>query len=182
MESVVAKPTQGSLIIRGVVNIILGLIAFTWPGLTLYILVLFFAINIIATGTMEVFRPMIEKNSKHAVLTVILGVIGIVLGFYLLARPVLTADILGILVAFWALLFGISDLVLGFGDSGIGGGYRLMFVLAGVISIIFGIYLLFYPVASLVTFIWAIGLYASITGVIYIIASFFLPISKASKK
>ena len=40
MESVVAKPTQGSLIIRGVVNIILGLIAFTWPGLTLYILVL----------------------------------------------------------------------------------------------------------------------------------------------
>lgn len=179
---VVAPPSQGSLIVRGIVNILLGLIAFTWPGLTLYILVIVFALNLIISGVFEVFRPMVEKNSNHAMLTVIFGVLSIMVGFYLLGRPVLTAEILALLVAFWALLMGMADLFLGFGDSSASAGYRFLFVLVGFVSILFGLYLLFYPIASLVTFIWVVGIYAFITGVIYIVGSFFLPKVKKSKK
>lgn len=182
MENTVAMPSKGSLVLRGLANILLGLIAVAWPGLTLYILVIVFAINIIAVGVIELFRPFFEKNTKHAVLTVILGILGIVVGFYLLGRPVLTADILSLLVAFWALLFGISDLFLGFGNSGMSTGYRILFVIVGVLSILFGFYLIFYPIVSLVTFIWILGIYALVTGVIYIIGSFLVPGAKKSKK
>lgn len=182
MENAVAMPSKGSLVLRGLANVLLGLIAIGWPGLTLYILVIVFAINIIAVGAIELFRPFVEKGSKHAVLTVLLGILGIVVGFYLLGRPVLTAEILSLLVAFWALLFGISDLFLGFGNSGASMGYRILFIVVGFLSILFGFYLIFYPLVSLVTFIWIVGIYALITGIVYIIASFFVPGAKKSKK
>lgn len=175
MENVVAAPTRGSLALRGVANIILGLIALMWPGLTLLILVVVFAINIVAVGVVEIFRPFFEKNTKHAILTFLLGLLGIVVGFYLLGRPVITASVLSLLVAFWALLFGIGDLMMGFGKSGASGGYRVLFVVVGVLSILFAGYLIFYPLTSLVAFIWILGLYATVTGVLYIISSFFLP-------
>ncbi len=181
MENVVAQPTKSSLALRGIANILLGLIAITWPGLTLYILVVVFAINIIAVGTIEVFRPMVEKTS-HAVLTVLLGILGILVGFYLLGRPVLTADLLGLIVAFWALLFGISDLMIGLGSKGVEGGYRTLFVIVGLISVLFGIYLLFYPVVTLVSFIWVLGVYAFVTGAMYVLASLFMDVPKKSKK
>lgn len=182
METAVAMPTRSSLVWRGLANILLGLIAFVWPGMTLYILVIVFAINIITVGVVELFRPFFEKNTKHAVLTVILGILGIVVGFYLLGRPELTVGILSLLVAFWALLFGIGDLFLGFGDSGAGAGYRVLFVIVGLLSFVFGAYLIFYPLTSLVTFIWILGLYAVVTGILYVITSFFLPKVKTVKK
>lgn len=181
MDTAVAMPTRSSLVWRGLANVLLGLIAFTWPGVTLYVLVVLFAINIIAVGVVELFRPFFEKNTKHAVLTIVLGILGIVVGFYLLGRPELTVGILSLLVAFWALLFGIGDLFLGFGDSGASSGYRVLFVIVGLLSFVFGAYLIFYPLTSLVTLVWILGLYAIVTGVLYVILSFFIPKVKTTK-
>ncbi len=184
MNNAVAIPTRGSMIFRGVANILLGLIALIWPGLTLLVLVVVFAINIIAVGAIEIFRPFFEKNTQHAILTFLLGLLGVVVGFYLLGRPAITASVLSLIIAFWALLFGIGDLMLGFGKSEIGGGYRVLFVILGILSILFSGYLIFYPITSLVTFIWVLGLYATVTGVMYVIASFFIPkaVTTKSKK
>ncbi len=178
MNSDVVSTSRSSLLLRGLANIILGVIAFSWPGLTVYLLVIIFAINIIAVGAMELFRPFVDKNTKHAVLTFILGILGMIVGFYLLGRPDVTVEVLGLVVAFWAVLFGISDLFLGFTDSKTSGGYRFLFIIVGIISLIFGGYLVFYPVVTLVSFVWILGLYTIVTGAIYIIGSFFLPKSK----
>lgn len=178
MNSDVVSTSRSSLLLRGLANIVLGVIAFSWPGLTVYLLVIIFAINIIAVGAMELFRPFVDKNTKHAVLTFILGILGMIVGFYLLGRPDVTVEVLGLVVAFWAVLFGISDLFLGFTDSKTSGGYRFLFIIVGIISLIFGGYLVFYPVVTLVSFVWILGLYTIVTGAIYIIGSFFLPKSK----
>lgn len=182
MNNVVAMPSRSSMVWRGLANIFLGLIALIWPGLTLLVLVIAFAINIIAVGVIEIFRPFFEKNSQHAILTFLLGILGVVVGFYLLGRPVITASVLSLLVAFWALLFGIGDMMLGFGKSELSGGYRILFVVMGVLSVLFAGYLIFYPVTSLVTFIWVLGLYAMVTGVLYIISSFFVPKTSVKAK
>ncbi len=181
MDNSVAMPSQNSLILRGIANLMLGLVALMWPGLTLYILVIFFAVNIMFVGIVELFRPVVEKDTKHGVLSVILGILGIVAGLYLLSNPMVSVSIVALLVAFWAILFGIGDLMLGFVDSSSNAGYRVLFVLIGVLSVLFGFYLIFYPATSLLAFIWILGLYAAITGVLYIIGSFFLPKAKAKK-
>ncbi|MBA3678929.1 DUF308 domain-containing protein [Candidatus Saccharibacteria bacterium] len=178
MENAAAMPTRSSLVWRGLANILLGLVAIGWPDLTLYVLVIVFAINIIAVGAVDLFRPFFEKNTKHAVLTVVLGLLSIMVGFYLLGRPELTVSIMGLVVAFWAMLFGISDLFIGFGDSSNPAGYRILFIFTGVLSILFGFYLLTYPIASLVTLVWIVGVFALLSGITYIIGSFFLPDAK----
>ncbi len=181
MENAVTMPSQNSLLLRGLANILLGLVAIAWPGLTLYVLVIFFAVNIMFVGIVELFRPVIEKDSRHAVLTVILGILGIVVGLYLLANPYLSVNIIALLVAFWAVLFGLGDLMLGFADSSSSAGYRVLFVIVGVMSVIFGFYLIFYPAMSLLAFIWIVGVYALVTGVLYVIGSFIMPKAKLSK-
>lgn len=181
MESAVTMPSQNSLMLRGVANVLLGLVALLWPGLTLYIIVIFFAVNIMFVGIVELFRPVMEKESKHAVLTVILGLLGIGVGLYLLANPYVSAAIVALLIAFWAILFGIGDLMLGFADSSSSASYRILFVLVGVLSVLFGFYLIFYPAVTLVTFIWFVGVYALVTGILYIIGSFFMPSVKVKK-
>jgi uncharacterized membrane protein HdeD (DUF308 family) len=182
MEAGVVSVTRSSLLLRGLANVILGAIVFSWPGLTVYLLVIIFAINIIAIGAMELFRPFVDKNSNHAILTFLLGILGMVVGFYLLGRPELTVDILSLVIAFWAILYGMSDLFLGFTDTKTSGGYRFLFVIIGILSLIFGGYLIFYPVVTIVSFVWILGLYAIVTGAMYIIGSFFIPSAKTSKK
>ena len=181
MDSSVVSISRSSLLLRGLINVIFGAIVFSWPGLTVYLLVILFAINIIIIGAMELFKPFVEKNTNHAILTFLLGLLGMVVGFYLLGRPSLTVEVLSLVIAFWAVLFGISDLFVGFTDSKVSGGYRFLFVIVGILSILFGGYLIFYPVATIVAFVWILGLYAIITGGLYIVTSFFLPKAKAKK-
>lgn len=117
MDSSVVSISRSSLLLRGLANVIFGAIVFSWPGLTVYLLVILFAINIIIIGAMELFKPFVQKNTNHAILTFLLGILGMVVGFYLLGRPQLTVEVLSLVIAFWAVLFGISDLFVGFTDS-----------------------------------------------------------------
>ncbi|MDQ5943704.1 MAG: hypothetical protein QG675_472 [Patescibacteria group bacterium] len=181
MDSNVVSVSRSSLLLRGLANVIFGAIVFSWPGMTVYLLVIIFAINIILIGAMELFKPFVDKNTNHSILTFLLGLLGMVVGFYLLGRPELTVGVLSLVIAFWAVLFGISDLFVGFTDSKTSGGYRFLFIIAGVLSLMFGGYLIFYPVVTIVSFVWILGLYAVITGAMYIVGSFFIPKSKSKK-
>ena len=181
-DYVIAPPTRSSLVLHGIANIILGLIAYTWPGLTLYVIAIVLAIDLMAVGVIELFRPLFEKHTPHAVLSIILGILGIVAGFFLLSRPTITAGIISLLIAFWALLFGIADLYLGFGNSGASAGYRILFIIVGLFSVIFGFYLLLYPITAVKDFIWVLGIYGIVSGILYLIGSFFIPPASKSKK
>lgn len=175
----VGTPSRSTLVLRGLLNVVLGLVAVTWPGLTLYILILMFAINILIVGMFAIFEPLFDKRNPHSVLTALLGILGVILGIFLIARPEIVASVVVLLIAIWALAFGVVDLYAGFVASSerINGSWYL--ILVGVLSLIFGVYMLFNPLAGALALVWVIGLYAILTGLILMIASFF--VVKASK-
>ena len=179
----VGSPSRSTLILRGLLNIILGLVAVTWPGLTLYILILIFAINILIVGMFAIFEPLFDKRNQHSVLTALLGILGVILGIFLIARPEIAAGVVVLLIAIWALCFGVVDLYAGFVASNekIKGSWFL--ILTGIISLIFGVYMLFNPLAGALALVWVIGLYAILSGIILVAASFFVKSkSKKTKK
>ena len=75
------------------------------------------------------------------------------------------------MLAAWAILTGILELVapLAFPMSG---GRAVLSVLAGVVSVIFGILIAAQPSSGLLAVVWLIGVYAVVVGVMYIAVYF----------
>ena len=168
-------PSRNAILLRALLNMLLGAILLIWPGLTLYVLVLLFAINILIFGIASLFEPAFDKTNKSAILTVLLGLLGIAAGIFLLVRPGITATIIALLIAIWALIFGVSDIYIGF-SAKIETGARILFVLVGIIALLFGIYVLNNPLEGILDIIWAVGFYSIIVGVVMgVTGLFFYP-------
>ncbi len=172
-------PSKNAILLRSLANVLLGSVLLVWPGLSLYVLVLLFAVNILIIGLATLFEPAFDKSNKSSVLTILLGLVGVAAGIFLLVRPGITATVIALLIAIWAIVFGLSDIYLGFAAK-IEGGARILFILVGVIALYFGIYILSNPLEGILNFIWAIGFYAIIVGVITgTVGLFFYPKTKA---
>ena len=78
---------------------------------------------------------------------------------------------IGLLVAFWALLFGVVDLVVARRSIKAGLDFAWVFLLAGIISVVFGVFMLLYPVKGILSIIWVVGLYAIVVGVLLLLSS-----------
>jgi uncharacterized membrane protein HdeD (DUF308 family) len=171
-------PSKKTLLLRSLAYIVLGAIMLIWPAVTILVVVFAFAINILIVGLATLFEPAFDKSNKSAILTVILGLLAVVVGIYLLVNPVVTVGLIDLLVAIWALVFGLADLYLGF-TGNTNGGSRLLFILVGVVSLIFGIYMLNNPVSGLGDIVMVLGIYSLVVGIMVgSIGLFFYPKSK----
>lgn len=171
---IINTPSRGAVAWRGLANILLGVIILAWPHLTAYVVILFFALNIILVGLFAILEPLINKKSQHAIASVALGILGVAFGAYLLIKPEFAASLIGILIAFWAILFGIFDLVVARYAMKEKVDYAWSYVVVGVISIVFGIYLLLSPLQGILTFIWIVGIYVLVVGIILLLTSLFM--------
>jgi uncharacterized membrane protein HdeD (DUF308 family) len=86
-----------------------------------------------------------------------------------LVWPAPTAFFLVIVVAAWALVGGIAEIVAGFG-SGETAGTRAMFIVAGLVSVAFGVVLFARPGVGAVTLALLFGPYSMIYGFSQIMA------------
>jgi len=164
-------PTRSAIAWRGLANILLGIIIVTWPQLTVYVVIVFFSFNLMLVGLYYLLEPLFDKANQHALSTTVIGVLTITFGVYLIIRPEFAAGIIGLLVAFWALLFGMLDIVVARRSLKADLDFAWVFMLAGVISLFFGLFMLLYPVKGILSIIWAVGLYAIIVGVLLLLSS-----------
>ncbi len=98
----------GALILRGlgwglglsgaIVTLLLGLLAFLWPGITIDILVLLVAAWALVLGVIEIITGLVLPGSTIRALTIGLGLISVVLALLLFAAP----DV-GVMIASWLL-------------------------------------------------------------------------------
>jgi uncharacterized membrane protein HdeD (DUF308 family) len=167
-------PSRSAVAWRGVANVLLGVIILAWPHITVYVVILFFALNIILVGLFGILEPLLNKKSQHNVLSVILGVLGVAFGAYLLIKPEFAATLIGIFIGFWALLFGIVDLVISAEAVKQKIDFAWSYVIIGVLSVLFGIYMLFEPLQGVQTFLWIVGVYVIIVGSILLLTSLFM--------
>ena len=96
---------------------------------------------------------------------------GIAVGAVALVWPGITALAFLYLLAAWAILTGIFEVITPLAYP-MGGGRALLTVLAGVLSIIFGILIASQPSSGLLAVVWLIGVYAILFGIMYIVMYF----------
>jgi uncharacterized membrane protein HdeD (DUF308 family) len=157
------------LLLRGIVTIAFGVLAFIWPGLTLLTLIFLWGAYAIADG---VFALGVAVSSKGGEIAprwwlALIGIAGILAGVLAFIWPAITAQLLLVFIASWAILTGALQ---------IWGAIQLrkeievewMLVLSGLLSIALGVALLARPGVGALGVIWLIGSFAILVGCIYV--------------
>jgi uncharacterized membrane protein HdeD (DUF308 family) len=159
-------------VIRGIVAIVFGIIAFTHPGLAATTLVLFFGAWVLIDGIFRVVGAIGHRASDpdwgwHLVI----GLLGIIVGLLTFHAPGITALALVIYIAAWALMIGASEIAIAVKmRREIKGEWFL--ILMGLASIVFAVLLLWNPIAGAAAVIWLIAWYAVVMGVLAIFFGF----------
>jgi uncharacterized membrane protein HdeD (DUF308 family) len=160
------------LALRGVFAIIFGLIALFFPGIALRAFIIVFGVYAIIDGIAAVVIAIQERGSLSRWGWVLFeGIISILAGIVAFVYPGITALALLFVVAIYAILTGILEIVAAFVIRGFAAREWALGI-AGVLSIIFGIILFIRPGAGLLTILWLVGIYAIIFGILFIVRAF----------
>ena len=158
-----------ALALRGLVAVLFGLLTFFLPGITLVTLVLLFGAYALVDGVFNVIAFFRVASHQWALL--IEGVIGMIAGVLTFAWPAITAIVLLYVIAFWAILTGIFEIVAGIRLRKVVTNEWLLLVL-GVLSFLFGLLILFAPGAGALAIVLWIGAYALVFGIFLLALAF----------
>src|SRR5919108_35460 len=96
------------LVARGVMAILFGVLAFSWPGITLAILVLFFGAYALVDGIFAIVLAIGDwKERDDGWLLLLEGVLGVGIGIMTYLAPEITSVGLLLYIAAWSLATGI---------------------------------------------------------------------------
>jgi len=161
-----------ALALRGLAAIVFGLLAFILPGITLTALILLLGAYMLVDGVFAIVAAVrADRHDERWWLLLAEGVLGVLAGIVAFLWPGLTALALLYLVAAWAIVTGILQIV---------GAIRLRreiegewaLILGGGLSVNFGVLLAVLPGPGILALLWLIGAYALVSGVLLIILAF----------
>ena len=156
------------LLLRGILLIIIGLLAFVSP----LVWVTFVGIYILIDGVtmlMSGFSDQPAGQSRWPLL--ILGVLGLLAGLIILWNPALGAITLTTIIAAWAIIGGILTIIAALRvREEIDNEWWL--VLSGILAIIFGVLVFTNVLAGILTIAWTFGVFAVIVGILSIVLAF----------
>ena len=124
-----------------------------------------------ADATADQAHTMMQDVADHWGLAVVMGAASIVLGILAIGYPAATIVTVAIFFAAWLLVSGIFEVVTSFtrdGDT----GSRMLHAIIGVLSIIVGWALLRTPFQSVEVFIFVLGIFWLVQGVMTFVAAF----------
>jgi uncharacterized membrane protein HdeD (DUF308 family) len=155
------------LLVRGLVAMLFGVLAFVWPGLTLASLVLLYGAYCLVDGVVALTGGFGGGFWR----SLLLGAVSIGAGIATFLYPGLTALILLYLIAAWAIIRGIIEIGVAIEFRKVLEG-EWMLIAAGALSIAFGVLLYLYPGAGALSVVWIIGIYAFVFGALLVALSF----------
>lgn len=153
------------VLIRGICSILFGVLAFVWPNITLVVLILMYSAYALVDGFAAI---VLGFQSRHVTgaswgSMVMLGVVSVIAGIVAFLWPGLTALALLYVVAFWAIVRGVLEIV-----SAVRLRHEIdnewLLGMAGVASVLFGILLIAWPAAGILSLVWLVAVYAIVFG------------------
>jgi uncharacterized membrane protein HdeD (DUF308 family) len=160
------------LLLRGLIAIAFGVVSWVQPGISLASLVLLFGAYSLADGVLNAWTALEgRREHEHWWVLFLEGLLGIGVGVLTFLAPALTALALLFYIAIWAIATGVLEIV---------AAIRLrkeienewMLIVAGLVSVVFGVLLMAQPAAGALALLWLIASYAIFFGVLLVILAF----------
>lgn len=165
------RSNWGWVALRGVAAIVFGVLAFMWPGLTLVLLALFWGAYALVDGVFALIAAFrVRDNGKPMWMLVLIGILGIAAGIVTFLWPGMTAIVLLMFIAAWAIAMGVFQII---------AAIRIrkeiehewLLILSGVLSVVFGALMILSPGAGAVAVVWVIAAYSIVFGVMLVALS-----------
>ena len=158
------------ILLRGIVAILFGVLAFVWPGVTLVTLVVLYGAFALVDGVLAIVAAITGGAAAPRWWLAIVGVAGIAAGVLTFLWPGITALVLLVFIATWAIATGLLQII---------GAIKLrkeidnewMLIASGVLSVLFGVAVLARPGAGALALIFVIGAYAIFYGILLVLFS-----------
>lgn len=166
-----------AVLARGLAAVVFGVLVFVWPTLSLLTLILVYGAYAVVDGVFALIAAFKSSGSGRWSL-ILIGLVALAAGGLALAWPGVTALVLVLIIGWSAIFRGLFEIV---------AAIRLrktipnewMLILAGAISVLFGLALLVAPGAGALALLWLIGAWAILFGVALVVLS--LRLRKAAR-
>jgi uncharacterized membrane protein HdeD (DUF308 family) len=163
------------VLLRGIIAIGFWLALLFWPGLSLAVFLLLFAAFAFFDGILMLFQAVTIKDGRwlgrvvHGVLAIIAAAAAVMLpGWTLLA--------IAMLIGVYWMLTGILQIAVAIDFRKALKG-ELLLIAAGILSVIVGVLLFFYPITGLAALAQVIGIFSIASGIILLVLSAKLALS-----
>ena len=167
------------LLLLGIASVVVGLLALFWPGQTIVVVAIVFAIWLFVSGIFQIVQAFAHGlDGGSRALLIISGVISIILGLFALRSAFQAVEILTIFIGIAFVFRGLMGLIIGLsGSAQTGRGWNIF---VGILLIIGGIVVFVWPAPSLLTICWVIGIWLVVLGLFEIVGAF--QVRSAAKK
>jgi uncharacterized membrane protein HdeD (DUF308 family) len=171
MWKVTMLSSPNVLLARGLLAVALGVVSVAWPGITVGAFVILFAVYAFMTAATDSARAIAGDRVGPVFGWLLLALLSLVSGVVALAWPGITALVLTIWIAAWALTTGAMEIGLAF-QRGESAGERTLFLLTGAVAIVFAFSLFVRPDIGAASLATVFGLFSLVYGVSAVFASF----------
>jgi uncharacterized membrane protein HdeD (DUF308 family) len=158
--------------VAGLVSIIFGFAILIWPAITLGVLIKVFGIFAFVQGAViAVSAIATHREHSYWVLSLLWGLVGIMAGLYVINNPGITGVVLLFVIAAYALVRGVLDIVFGIAlREEIKNEW--LYILTGIVSVVFGLVIFSRPLDGAIALVWLIATYSIVSGALYIATAF----------
>jgi uncharacterized membrane protein HdeD (DUF308 family) len=155
------------ILLRGVLAVIFGVLTFVWPGITLVTLVLLYGAFAFVDGVLAIAAAIRGGFPAPRWWLALVGVFGIAAGVLTVVWPQITALVLLLFIAAWAIATGVMQII---------GAIKMrheiegewLLIASGVLSVIFGLMIIAWPGAGALAMVLVIGSFAIMYGILMI--------------
>ena len=171
-----------TLVVRGMFAVVFGLLALIWPGITLATLVIFFGAYILGDGIFGMVGAIGGWGDRDDHWLLLLeGLLGVGIGILTFRAPQITAMVLLMFIAAWALATGVLEIVAAIRlRKEIQG--EIWLILSGLASVVVALLLMIFPAAGALSLLWLISIYAVVFGVMLIVGGMKLRRLRSQRK
>ncbi len=155
-------------LLQGVLAILFGIALLARPGITLLFFVYLFGIYAILSGISDIWMGITGKRSF--LLMLLLGAIDIFAGIIALSLPGITLFAFVVIVGAWAITRGMVLMMTAIGGRAEENAW--LFGVSGTLSVVFGIFLLAWPMKGLAIIVLLMGIYWILHGLTLTFMSF----------
>jgi uncharacterized membrane protein HdeD (DUF308 family) len=161
-----------TLALRGAIAILFGIVAFIWPLATALAFVILLAAFAFVEGVFAFIGVFsMGLSGSQRLLLVLLGLLGLGVGVGAIMYPGIAAVVIVAWVAWWAIIAGVIQFVIAIEMRRVVKNEWLL-ILAAVLSILFGVLLIWRPIAGVLTLTWLFGFYAILYGIMMLSVGF----------
>lgn len=160
------------LLVRGLLAVAFGVFTWIQPGISLASLIILFGAYALSDGVFGVWTAIQGREQhEHWWVLLIEGLIGIAAGLLTFFAPGVTTLVLLIFIATWAVARGVLEIVAAIRlRKEIEGEW--LYVLGGLVSILFGGFLMTHPEEGALALLWVVGFYAVSIGLLLVLLAF----------